>query len=27
MILLKVQHFARICGYDNVDKLDINWIN
>ena len=27
MLLLKAQQFARICGHDNVDKLDINWIN
>ena len=27
MLLLKAQQYASICGYDNVDKLDINWIN
>ena len=26
-LLLKAQQFAGISGNDNVDKLDINWIN
>ena len=27
MLLLKAQQLANICGYDNVDKPNINWIN
>ena len=27
MLVLKARQFASISGYDNVDKLDINWIN
>ncbi|CAM1320828.1 TIGD6 (predicted) [Pycnogonum litorale] len=26
-LLLKAQQFARACGYENPEKLDINWIN
>ena len=27
MLLLKARQFASVCGHDNADKLDINWIN
>jgi len=27
MLLLKAQEFAREIGYDNSEKLDINWVN
>ena len=27
MLLLRAQEFARTCGYDNLEKLDINWVN
>ena len=26
-MLLKAQEFARACGYDNSEKLGINWVN
>ena len=27
MLLLKARQFPSVCGHDNADKLDINWIN
>ena len=27
MLLFKAQEFTRACGYDNSEKLDINWVN
>ena len=27
MLLLKAQEFARASGYENSEKLDINWVN
>ena len=27
MLLFKAQEFARTCGYDNSEKLDVNWVN
>ena len=27
MLLLKARQFASVCGHDNADELDINWIN
>ena len=27
MLLTKARQFASVCGHDNADKLDINWIN
>ena len=27
MLLLKAQQFARACGYNNSEKLNINWVN
>lgn len=27
MLLSKAQEFARECGYENAQKLDINWVN
>ena len=27
MLLLKAQEFACTCGYDNLEKLDIHWVN
>ena len=27
MLLLKAQEYARVCGCENIEKLDMNWIN
>ena len=27
MLLLKAQEYARVCGCENIKKLDMNWIN
>ena len=27
MLFLKAQEFTRACGYDNSEKLHINWVN
>ena len=27
MLLLKAQEYGRVCGYENSEKLDINWVN
>ena len=27
MLLLKAQEYAQVCGCENIEKLDINWIN
>ena len=27
ILLLKAQEYARVCGCENIEKLDMNWIN